>query len=898
MASITQRTIGFIQSILGKRSDSHRLYKDRHILIAKGLPENTFNVISFRSEGGLNRCFHVEALLTSERYDIDLESLLRTPVFGFTETQKGNFVTFRGMVTECEQLGAAGGNYHYRFMLTPKLSLLERTSHNQVFLNMTTPQILEAALKDGGLMSDEFEFRLIGRYDHVWEYVCQYNESHFNFFSRWLEREGMYFFFEANDYLDKLIITDTMHTHQPAVNDRPLYYRPPSGFEPEEGVAILHSFSASCSQIPENIVIKDYNYRHPSLDLTGKAVVDKDGHGDVYIYGQHLQTQEESHRIATVRAEELLCSKRTFRGTSSFPFLRAGLTFQVKEHFRKEMNTTYLVTSITHEGEQPQQHLSGIDSKSHPQGLWKSSYRNSFTAIPADVQYRPALATPKPRFHGVINAVIDASTPGQLPDLDDQGRYKVVLPFELSGKKDGKASAWLRMAQPYAGDNHGMHFPLKKGTEVLLSFVDGDPDRPVIAAAVPNPLTPSQINDKNSTLAGFSTPGNGQIVAQNMPGRESITMSQGDDASLTVTGNSMGSEIGSNSNLCWNLAKYGSMGLSMLFSYNYSFGTSAQVVGFKKNLLGICGALQTGANKLSTLSSEFGDKFPKMQTVIPIAAGVVDTITGLYIGRNMKERLKANLSETQSLGYGIFADNRGCLTYMHAPPIAPAPDIAMISDTGSIDLIADKHINLLPGTLYAHADYKLKLQRGLAEGTHSIIESSTEDNRRMTLATQLGDGLQYRSALDLVETGLRLSSHNNGEFRIGHYPEASPRDIPNIAIRNNTIEMFCSSDTTIITGNQTQQTEQTRLQMTPRRLKATVPDGGIASLAIADKSRVSMVADTVEINVGNEHKITISKQGIKISTPETVKIKGLTVEDEMLTYKGSRANIASVLKIK
>ena len=897
MASLTEKTIRFIESILGVRSKTQSLYHEKHCLVVKGLPEDTFNVVRFKTEGGLNRCYQMEALLSSGNPDIDIDRMLKSSVFAFSESVRGSFITFKGFMSECEQLGAFQDSYYYRVVMVPRLWFLTRTSHNQIFMDRTTPEILAEILLDGGLLKDEFEFRLQGSYDRKWEYVCQYNESHFNFFSRWLEREGLYFFFEATDDTDKLIITDSMHTHTSASSNMPLLYRPSSGLEYGEGSNILSSFSASHTQTAGNVVLKDYNYRHPSLDLTGKAVIDKENKGDIYIYGDHQQTPEESNHLAKIRAEEIRCSSVLFKGHSNALFIRPGFTIQVQDHFRKDYNSRYLITGIQHEGHQSVAMMTGLE-KDIAEYEKTPCYQNSFTAIPASAQYRPPIVTQKPRFHGVINAHIDAEGSGQQPELDLQGRYKVLLPFDLSGKKGGKASAWLRMAQPYVGGDHGMHFPLKKGTEVLLTFIDGDPDRPIIAAAVPNPLTPSQINDNNSTLAGFSTPGKGQIIAQNMPGRESITMSQGGDASLTVTGNAMGSEIGSNSNLYWNLAKYGSMGVSMLFSYNYSFKTSAQVVGFKKNLLGICGAMQTGSNKLSSLTSEFGSKFPIMQSGVAIGAAVVDTITGIYIGNNMKKRLKARLLETPKLGYGIFADNRGCLTYMHAPILDPAPDIAMISDSGSIDLVADKHINLLSGTLYSHATSKLKLQYGELDANHSILESSSENSQRMTLAAQFGNGQQYRAALDLVNTGLRLSSHNNGEFRIGHYPEAIPRDIPNIAIRNNAIEMFCSTDTTIITGNQTQQTEQTRLQMTPRRLRATVPDGGTASLAIADKSRVSMVADTVEINVGNEHKITISKQGIKISTPETVKIKGLTVEDEMLSYKGSKANIASVLKIK
>jgi type VI secretion system VgrG family protein len=897
MAGITRKTINLIESILGIRSKAHQLYEERHVLVVNGLPEDTFNVISFSSDGGLNRCYRAEALLTSHTPDIDLDQLLRAPVFAFSEGKRGSFITVRGHVAECEQQGAYRDSYYYRVVLVPKLWFLTRTSHNQIFLNKTVVQILEELLLDGGLLRDEFEFRLTGSYDKVWEYVCQYNESHFDFFSRWLEREGLYFYLESNDDLDKLIITDSVQLHQPPQADHPLHFRPDSGLEFSKGTSILNRFSAGCCQVPGKVTLKDYNYRHPSLDLTGSATIDTEGHGEVYLYGNHLQTPEESKRLAKVRAEAIACRKRVFSGSSNSFSLRPGALFTVQDHFRQEYNSTYLVIDILHEGHQPCLDCSSPDTVTAGEEK-KPHYWNRFSAIPASAQYRALPSTTRPRFHGMLNAVIDAAGPGQQPELDEQGRYKVQLPFDLSGKPGGKASAWLRMAQPYAGSEHGMHFPLKKGTEVLLTFIDGDPDRPIIAAAVPNPLNPSQITSKNATLAGFTTPGNGQIVSQNLPGRESITMSQGGDASVTVTGNTMGSEVGTNSNLTWSLAKYGSMGLSMLFSYNYSFGTSAQVVGFKKNLLGICGALQTGANKLSSLSSEFGNKFPVMQTAIPIAAGVVDTITGIYIGRNLQKRLLANIPDAPQLGYGIFADNRGCLTYMHAPPIAPAPDIALISDTGSIDLIADKHINLLPATLYAHTTAKLKLQRGLEEGTHSILETSTENSRRMTLATQFGNGLQYRAALDLVETGLRLSSLNNGEFRIGHYPEAVPRDVPSIALSNNTIETVCSVDTTIITGNPSQPTEHTKLKITPSKLTGIAPAGGRATLAVADKSGISMVADSVEITVGKEHKIIISSQGIKISTPESVKIKGLTVEDDTLSYKGSKATIANVLKIK
>ena len=151
-------------------------------------------------------------------------------------------------------------------------------------------------------------------------------------------------------------------------------------------------------------------------------------------------------------------------------------------------------------------------------------YRNRFTAIPASVQFRPERVTKKSRFFGLMNAKIDAAGSGQYAELDDLGRYKVILPFDLSGRKDGKASAWLRMMQPYAGSDHGMHFPLHKGTEVLLAFIDGDPDRPVIAGAVPNPATPSPVTGDNQTMAVLQTGGKNRIAIEDKDGSQRILL--------------------------------------------------------------------------------------------------------------------------------------------------------------------------------------------------------------------------------------------------------------------------------------------------------------------------------------------------------------------------------------
>ena len=523
MAGLTEKTISAIKSIIGIREKNPELPRQKLCITVNGLPEDTFFIIDFKSEGALNRCYRAEATLASENPSVDMSKVVHSKVFAFSEENPGSFMTFTGFVYECEQLGCFSGRYFYRIVLGPRLSLLTRIFHNQIFLDKTTKEILEEILTDGGLMWDEFEFRLQGDLSKRWEYVCQYRESHFDFFCRWLEREVLYFYFEPADGTEKLIITDTRMSHSIAEPSRKLLYRPQSGLESGATAPVLESFTACQILTPGTVTVKDYNYRRPSLDLTGTATIDPDSSGDVFFYGDHLQSPEESSRIAKIRAEAIACKTRQFRGASNATFIRSGLVIEVGDHFRNEYNRRYLVTTVAHEAHQQMFKISGLD-KDDSEREKKPRYRNTFTAIQDDVQYRPPLNTQKPRFHGVINAQIDSDGSGKTADIDEHGRYKVLLPFDLAGRKGGKASAWLRMAQPYAGEGHGMHFPLHKGTEVLLTFVDGDPDRPIIAAAVPNPLTPSVVNSSICTQSRITTAGGNKIHLEDQEGQERIML--------------------------------------------------------------------------------------------------------------------------------------------------------------------------------------------------------------------------------------------------------------------------------------------------------------------------------------------------------------------------------------
>lgn len=489
---------------------------------SQAVPKDTFVVARFHGEEGLSQLYSFDILLVSDKADLDLEAILQSPAV-FTIKGKEAELPYHGILASFEQLHQADSWVFYRAQLRPKLWWLTLTHHNQVFLDKKLDQFLTDVLQDGGLSTGlDFEFRLKGQYP-VWDYLCQYSESHFDFFSRWLEREGAYYWFEQGQQGEKMIASDTAIAHTPMPGHEVFHYAPPTGLDAAHADEVVKNFTLKRTPMPKSLLLKDYNYEKPSLDLTGRAMVADRGRGEIYIYGEHFKDIAEGNRLAQVRAEEWKCREQVFHGLSNVPAVRPGYLFTLDRHYRSDFNQTYLTTSMRHEGSQERYLLSGLGVR----GLAEQDnlfYRNHFEAIPSVTQFRPARITEKPRISGTISAKVDAAGSGQYAELDDQGRYKVILPFDLSGRSGGKASAFVRMMQPYAGADMGMHAPLHKGTEVLLSFMDGDPDRPVIAGAVPNPETPGPVTDGNQTMVRLKSGGGNVIHMEDQEGSQRILL--------------------------------------------------------------------------------------------------------------------------------------------------------------------------------------------------------------------------------------------------------------------------------------------------------------------------------------------------------------------------------------
>ncbi|MFA5906848.1 MAG: type VI secretion system tip protein TssI/VgrG, partial [Desulfobacula sp.] len=492
--------------------------------LSPGINENTFAVVEFTGFEAISSLYDFEIVLITEDTDIEISKILENQAQFKIHRDDGTPVHFNGILAEFEEQREYNGIIFYRARLVPKIWWLTLTHHNQVCLDLSVRDIIEQTLKDGGLFSGiDFDFDLQKKYPQM-EYVCQYGETHFDFVSRWAQREGIYYFFAQSEDREKLIFTDTKIAHKDLQFGDTLYYSPVSGLDSQKENEVIQSFTCRQQMLPAKVLLKDYNYEKPSLEMVGQADVDPKGRGEKYIYGEYFISPEEGNRLAALRAEELLSRKKEFFGQSTVPFINPGYTFDLKDHYRSSFNSKYLVTKVTHKGHQKGYLTAGL-SEAIADKEEQMSYENEFTAIPSDVQFRPALITEKPKISGTLHANIDAESSGEYAELDSQGRYKVRLPFDLnSNHGDGKASAYVRMMQPYAGAKEGMHFPLRKGTEVLLTFIDGNPDRPVIAGAIPNPETASPVNEFNQTESVIQTKGDNKIRIEDREDSERIIM--------------------------------------------------------------------------------------------------------------------------------------------------------------------------------------------------------------------------------------------------------------------------------------------------------------------------------------------------------------------------------------
>ncbi|RON08957.1 type IV secretion protein Rhs [Pseudomonas brassicacearum] len=363
------------------------------------------------------------------------------------------------LVAEIRQLPADATAERYQLTLRPWLWWLTLASNNRVFQNLATSDIVTTIFKAHGFT--DFQLKLTGSYAPR-EYCVQYGETDFAFVSRLLEDEGIFWFFTHEDGKHTLVLGDSNDAFVPIPNGPKVSY-----LGQRMGERELHGIRAGqvCVQAVAGVYrATDYEFTTPTASLYDQAEAVA-GPRSIYEHPGGYNAKARGDALTKQRVDGLRSQEKRFVGESDCRWLVPGHWFTLADHDDATLNIDWVVTAVTHEA-------------SH------DSYRNRFEAIPKATPYRPGRITPKPRMHTQTALVVGKS--GEEIWTDQYGRIKLQFPWDRDGKNDEASSCWVRVVLPWSGKGFGMQFVPRIGQEVIVTFIDGDPDRPLVTGCVYN----------------------------------------------------------------------------------------------------------------------------------------------------------------------------------------------------------------------------------------------------------------------------------------------------------------------------------------------------------------------------------------------------------------------------
>ncbi len=414
------------------------------------------------------------------------------------------------------------GNALYVAELVPTFWKLKLSRHSRVWANKTLKDIVLDVFRKAGFPALHFNERLSGRYEPI-PHVCQYRESDFDFLSRWFEREGIYYYFDHTDAGDKLVYLDSIDRHEDA-EDAIVPFVPES-VEGDSGHEGARVFTHEERYEVASVRLRDHDPLKPTTPLDAREdVVPAHVPAVVRHMEDHFLEDGAGKRLAKLRAGEPLAALGVFRAEGRILGVAPGRKFTLEGAPRGSFNRGYQCVSVEMRGR-----LVSDDAALRRWVPWtdRRTLWTVATGLADDLQYRPKLKTARPQVSGLEIAHVDGEVESEYAQLDEHGRYLLRFRFDERQREgaDGTHSTRVRMLQPHAGEPEGQHFPLRKGTEVMVAFVAGDPDRPVIAGAVHDADRPSPVTSANHSQNVIQTGGENRIEIEDLDGSQYVDVS-------------------------------------------------------------------------------------------------------------------------------------------------------------------------------------------------------------------------------------------------------------------------------------------------------------------------------------------------------------------------------------
>jgi type VI secretion system secreted protein VgrG len=445
----------------------------RLLAVTTPLGADVLLLTAFTGEEALSQPFryHLEMLSTKET--IAAKDIVGKAVTWVVQGKDRDPCYFNGIV---KSFAAAGAHVRdlrrYRAEVVPWLWFLSRNANCRIFQNKTAPQIIEQIFNDRGF--SDFEKSLKGSYVKR-EYCVQYRETDLQFVSRLMEQEGIFYYFRHENGKHTLVLADQKSAYKDAAEKEVDYA---AGAHLSGHITRWdHQYEFRSGKWTQT----DYNFETPTTSLLtdSSTVVQLTDNQkfELFDYPGLYQKKSDGTGLTKIRMEEEEAPYEVVSGAATCTSFSPGFKFKLKTHdWEGEAGKSYVITGIRH---------SAKDTSYNLQEAQDQEYKNTFTCIPAATTFRPARTTPRPTVQGPQTAVVVGPS-GEEIYTDKYGRVKVQFFWDREGKKDENSSCWIRVAQNWAGKNWGIVFHPRIGQEVVVDFLEGDPDRPLITGRVYN----------------------------------------------------------------------------------------------------------------------------------------------------------------------------------------------------------------------------------------------------------------------------------------------------------------------------------------------------------------------------------------------------------------------------
>ncbi|MBU2713992.1 type VI secretion system tip protein TssI/VgrG [Zooshikella harenae] len=463
-----------------------------------------FRVVDFEGKERVSAPFYFVVTIATTNFELDASTIIDKSACLqlFAEEEAPRYI--HGCIESVMMMDVGRRFATYQLVLLPKLHRLAYRSQHKIFQQQDAQQMMRTILIDAGLIEgDDFRFEITGTLPQR-TYTTQYAESDLDFFNRILAEDGLHYHFQFSADRHVLLISDTQYIFQRLTETPEIPFVAHTGLLKRDYV--IHDFSLCTKLQPNKVTLKDYNFTKPSLNL---ETSEQTGSGDfeVYHHGGLYQEPELGQQQVQTLLKAFQATSECGHGESNCVYLSAGKLFKLTDHNNPVFNQEYLLLEVRHAGAQPQSLEEGASSG-------PSGYMSQFICIPKTTEFKAKPPKPKinkrNRFDGVQNATVVGPKREEIY-TDQYGRIKVQFNWDKDGQADEKSSRWIRVTQPWTGSSWGAIQIPRIGQEILISFVNGDPDRPLIKGVMYNgrnkPPYKLPDNKTRTTVKTCSTPG-------------------------------------------------------------------------------------------------------------------------------------------------------------------------------------------------------------------------------------------------------------------------------------------------------------------------------------------------------------------------------------------------------